>query len=91
MEKTMARSLVIDALELAICQRRPVAGLIHHSNRGSQYASRGYRWLLKDHRMLPSMSHKGDCWDNAAMKSFFHSLKTELIGNGIFRTREEAR
>lgn len=59
--------------------------------RGSQYASHDYQRLLKEHGLLPSMSRKGNCWDNAAMESFFRTLKTELIGNGMFRTREEAR
>lgn len=91
MDTTMARSLVIDALELAIRRRRPQPGLIHHSDRGSQYASHDYQRLLQQYGMVPSMSRKGDCWDNAAMESFFHTLKTELIGNRVFRTRQEAR
>lgn len=91
MGTTLARGLVIDALEMAISNRRPGAGLIHHSDRGSQYASHDYRRLQEKHGMLTSMSGKGDCWDNAAMESFFHSLKTEWIGDRVFGSREEAR
>jgi len=91
MGTTMTRSLVIAALELAIRRCRPPVGLIHHSDRGSQYASQDYQRLLEEHGMIPSMSRKGDCWDNAVMESFFHTLKSELIGNRIFATREEAR
>jgi transposase InsO family protein len=91
MGTTMERGLVIRALEMAISGCQPAPGLIHHSDRGSQYASHDYQRLLKEHGMLPSMSRKGDCWDNAVMESFFHTLKTELIGNRVFRTRGEAR
>ena len=91
MGTTLERGLVIRALEMAIGRCQPAPGLIHHSDRGSQYASHDYQRLLKEHGMLPSMSRKGDCWDNAVMESFFHTLKTELIGNRVFRTRGEAR
>jgi putative transposase len=91
MGTTLERGLVIRALEMAIGRCQPAPGLIHHSDRGSQYASHDYQRLLKEHGMLPSMSRKGDCWDNAAMESFFHTLKTELIGNRVFGTRAEAR
>lgn len=66
-------------------------GLIHHSDRGSQYASIKYQKLLKGYGMKCSMSRKGDCWDNAPMESFFHSLKTEMVNHQKFSTRHEAR
>lgn len=85
------RHLVIDALKMAVSNRRPPPGLIHHSDRGSQYASGDYQALLKEHGMICSMSRKGNCWDNAVMESFFHSLKTELVHHENFATRDEAR
>jgi putative transposase len=66
----MKAQLVCDALKMAIWQRRPEAGLIHHSDRGSQYASRAFRQLLKKHGFKGSMSRKGNCWDNAVAESF---------------------
>ena len=72
-------SLVQEALHRALSRRRPPAGLLHHSDRGCQYASADYRQLLQSHRMLASMSAAGNCYDNAAMESFFSTLKTELI------------
>jgi transposase InsO family protein len=90
MDSTMERSLVIDALQAAIDKRKPEAGLIFHSDRGSQYASNDYREILEAHKILASMSRKGDCWDNACAESFFGSMKREL-GNPIWETREAAR
>jgi len=72
-------SLVQEALERALSRRRPPAGLLHHSDRGCQYASADYRQLLQNHQMLASMSAAGNCYDNASMESFFSTLKTELI------------
>lgn len=91
MQTTLEQSLVIRALTAAVLARRPEPGLIHHSDRGCQYASRAYQQVLADHGLRPSMSRKGDCWDNAPMESFFRTLKTEGMGETIFRTREEAR
>ena len=90
MDKTMTQALVIRALMMAINLRQPKAGLIHHSDRGSQYASEAYQALLTQHGVLPSMSRKGNCWDNAVMERFFKSYKEEWIGNNVYRTREAA-
>ncbi len=86
----MSREVVLDALHMAMDRSRPGPGLIHHSDRGSQYACTDYREALQSHGMLCSMSRKGDCWDNAPMESWFHTLKTELINHRLYRTRQEA-
>ena len=91
MGSTLHTSLVIDALNMAIDQRAPQPGLIHHSDRGVQYASADYRAVLDDHGIVASMSRTGNCYDNAAKESFFHSLKTELVHHHHYRTRDEAR
>jgi len=83
--------LVVDALEMAISRRLPGAGLVAHSDRGSQYASEHDQRLLAGHGITCSMSRRGNCWDNAPMESFFASLKKELTRGEIFATREEAR
>jgi transposase InsO family protein len=85
------RHLVIDALTMAIRNRRPPPGLIFHSDRGSQYASEDFQKLLFRHGMICSMSRRANCWDNAVAESFFGSLKTELVHHEDFRTRDEAR
>ena len=87
----MSRAVALDALHMAVGRRRPGPGLIHHSDRGSQYASSEYREALRSHGMLCSMSRTGDCWDNAPMESWFHTLKTELVNHRPYRTRQEAR
>ena len=84
-------SFVVEALKDAIGKRRPPAGLIVHSDRGVQYASRAFRAVVEEHGMLQSMSGKGDCWDNAPMESFFSTLKRELVDVVRFSTRMEAR
>jgi len=91
MNKRMTKRLVCDALKMAIGNRRPGKGLVHHSDRGSQYASHDFQKLLLRNGMLCSMSRKGNCWDNAPMESFFHTLKTELIYHCRFKTREQAK
>jgi putative transposase len=91
MGPTMHRSLVLKALDMAVTDRRPEPGLIHHSDRGSQYASLDYRTALKAQGMLPSMSRKACCYDNAAMESFWHTLKNELIHRRHFQTRSQAQ
>ena len=92
MGKRLTSSLVCDALRMALWRRRPPKGqLIHHSDRGVQYASRAFRRLLKDHGIEGSMSRKGDCWDNAVVESFFGSLKSERVHWRSYQTREEAR
>jgi len=87
----MTKTLVIDALQMAVRRRSPPPGLLHHSDRGSQYASNDYQQMLADHQMVCSMSRKGNCWDNAVMESFYRSLKTELIYHEDFHCRLEAR
>jgi transposase InsO family protein len=78
MGETLESSLAVDALNMAIQRRRPAAGLLHHSDRGVQYASNDYRALLEGKKAVTSMSRKGNCWDNAAMESWFGTMKTEL-------------
>jgi len=90
LDRQMSQSLVIRALITAIALRKPPKGLMHHSDRGSQYASKAYRDLLRQHGMVCSMSRKGNCWDNSPMERFFRSLKEEWIGDRSYKTREEA-
>jgi putative transposase len=87
----MRAELVNHALEMAIGQRQPAAGLIMHTDRGSQYGADSYRLLLMQHGVQPSMSRKGNCWDNAVAESFFHTLKTELVYLEDFETHEHAQ
>jgi putative transposase len=87
----MRAELVNRALSMALYQRQPAAGLIMHTDRGSQYGADSYRQLLTQHEIQPSMSRKGDCWDNAVAESFFHTLKTELIYLEVYDTHEEAQ
>lgn len=87
----MKTSLTLDALEMAIGRRRPPRGVLHHSDRGSQYASRAYRERLVKHGFLASMSRKGNCWDNAVMERFFGSLKSEWLEGQRYWTRLSAR
>lgn len=91
MSSRMKAQLVCDALKMAIWQRRPKVGLIHHSDRGSQYASHAFRRLLNAHGIKGSMSRKGDCWDNAVVESFFGSLKQERVHWRSYQTRYEAQ
>ncbi len=86
----MTVDLVSQALQQALALRGPVPGLVHHSDRGSQYCSKAYRKQLTDARIICSMSRKGNCWDNAAMESFWHSLKVEWLFDFDFVTRWEA-
>ena len=83
--------LCLDALGMALQSRRPGDGLLHHSDRGVQYASIDYRLMLQSHDICVSMSRLGNCHDNAAMESFWGTLKTELVHHRKYRTREEAR
>ena len=87
----MRAELVNQALAMALCQRQPAAGLIMHTDRGSQYGADSYRQLLTQHGIQPSMSRKGNCWDNAVAESFFHTLKTEVISLEDFDTREQTQ
>lgn len=84
-------SLVREALSMAYCRRKPEKGLTHHSDRGSQYAGGDYQKLLESYGMTCSMSRKGDCWDNAVVESFFHSLKTEWTTGTLYHNRNDAR
>jgi putative transposase len=90
-QPTIDRSIVTGALQSALQFRKPEAGLLHHSDRGSQYASGDFREALNASGMVCSMSRKGNCWDNAAMESFFGTLKQELVNRVLFTTREHAR
>ncbi len=83
--------LVKEALQQALVDRRPAAGLLHHSDRGVQYASGAYRALLHSCHIRPSMSAAGNCYDNAAMESFWSTLKTEWLHQKKFQTHQEAR
>lgn len=83
--------LCLNALEMAIQQRRPAEGLIHHSDRGVQYACGQYRTVLAEHGIQCSMSNKADCYDNAVAESFFATLKNELVYQQEYRTRDQAR
>ena len=87
----MRAELVNQALLMALCQRQPAVGLIMHTDRGSQYGADSYRQLLTQHEIQPSMSRKGNCWDNAVAESFFHTLKTELIYLEDYDTHEQAQ
>jgi len=91
MDKTIADTLVTQAMRQAILRRGSQKGLICHTDRGSQYAGNNFKKILADNGFIGSMSKKGDCWDNAVAESFFHTLKVELVHRNKFRTREEAR
>jgi len=91
MNAAMTAQLVTDALVMAIWRRGKPGALLHHSDRGSQYTSEQFQRLMADNGVTCSMSRSGNVWDNAAMESFFSSLKTERTGNKTYRTRDEAR
>lgn len=90
-DKRIKKQLALDALAMAFWRRKPLPGLLHHSDRGSQYACHDYQKRLKQYDMAPSMSRKGNCWDNAPTERFFRSLKTERLDGLSFSTRESAR
>lgn len=91
MSETMHSELAISALKMAIQCRKPLKGLMHHSDRGIQYASKSYQDVLKDHHMVCSMSRKGNCWDNAPAESFFSTLKAECVDEKIYLSRAQAK
>lgn len=91
MKASLARELVLDAIMMAVWRRRPDAGLIIHSDQGSQYGSDDFQRFCRAHHLTPSMSRRGNCWDNAVAESFFSSLKRERIRKRIYRTRNEAK
>jgi putative transposase len=90
MAPTMPAELVVNALQMAIAARAPQSGLVVHSDRGSQYASDLHRTLLADHGFIPSMSRKGNCWDNAVMERFFLNLKMERVWQRDYANHAEA-
>ena len=90
-DAAMPTGLVSRAFERAVRGCQPAGGLLHHSDRGSQYASDAYRALLRRHGVVPSMSRPANCYDNAKMESFWATLKGELIGDHVFATRAEAK
>lgn len=91
MQASMTAQLVTDALMMAIWRRGKPDALLHHSDQGSQYTSEPFQRLMAEHGIMCSMSRSGNVWDNAAMESFFSSLKTERIARRTYRTRDEAR
>lgn len=91
MSDSLATELPLRALQMALHARRPARGLIHHTDRGCQYASVDYRAVLEQHGVVASMSRKGNCWDNAVAESFFATLKTELVRDIDFVSRDHAR
>lgn len=91
MDHRLTVELAEQALTMALANRNPQAGLLHHSDRGSQYAATRYQRLLGEHDITPSMSRTGNCWDNACVESFFGTLKRELVYHRRYETREAAR
>ena len=91
MEARLTGELTQQALQMTLLRRQPNPGLLHHSDRGSQYATTAYQQQLRAAGMTASMSRRGNCWDNACVESFFGTLKRELIHHHQYQTREEAR
>jgi len=85
MSTRITSNLVVNALEMAIEQRKPDAGLLHHSDRGSQYTGKPYQKHLAANKMIVSMSGKGDCWDNAPTESFFSTIKREQVHHNYYK------
>ena len=88
MKPTLAKDIVLDALLMAVWRRRPNEPVIIHSDQGSQYSSGDWQKFCQKHNLIPSMSRRGNCWDNAVAESFFSSLKKERIKKRIYKTRE---
>lgn len=91
MKPTLARELALNALLMALWRRKPKASVIVHSDQGSQYGSDDWQRFCQSHCLKPSMSRRGNCWDNAVAESFFSSLKKERIRKRIYKTRDLAR
>ncbi|MGH2537220.1 MAG: IS3 family transposase, partial [Candidatus Promineifilaceae bacterium] len=91
LEARLTGTIIELALKMAIARRQPAPGIVHHSDRGSQYTSRPYQKLLAGNHMLVSMSGRGNCYDNAPVESFFATLKSELVHPRRYRSREEAK
>jgi transposase InsO family protein len=90
MGNRLTQELATEALTMAVAHRRPAVGVLHHTDRGSQYAATTYRAMLASHGLTASMSRRANCWDNAVVESFFHTLKTELVHHRRYTTREDA-
>jgi putative transposase len=91
MKPTLAKELVVDALLMAVWRRKPQHQVLIHSDQGSQYGSDAWLRFCRDHNLQPSMSRRGNCWDNAVAESFFSSLKKERIKKRVYKTRDLAR
>ncbi len=91
MGQRLTGELAEQALLMAVMNRTPRVGLLHHSDRGSQYAATSYQHRLAVYGLIPSMSRKGNCWDNACVESFFGTLKRELVSHRHYATRDEAQ
>lgn len=91
MKPTLNRELALDALLMALWRRKPTGRVLVHSDQGSQYRSDDWRCFCPSHDLEPSMSRRGNCWDNAVAESFFHSLKKERIRKRIYKTRDLAK
>jgi putative transposase len=91
MKPTLAKELVLDALLMAVWRRKPLSPVIVHSDQGSQYGSDDWLRFCRSHQLAPSMSRRGNCWDNAVAESFFGSLKKERIRKRVYKTRDLAR
>ena len=91
MKPTLAKELVLDALLMAVWRRRPQQQIVVHSDQGVQYGSDDWQRFCRQHKLIPSMSRRGNCYDNAVIESFFSSLKKERIRKKIYRSRDEAR
>jgi putative transposase len=91
LNERLERKLALEAMHMALARRQPAQGLLHHSDRGSQYASTEYQRLLARYGIRSSMSRKGNCWDNAVAESFFATLKLELVYHSQWHSRAQAR
>jgi len=91
MKPSLARDIVLDALLMAVSRRRPKQAVIVHSDQGTQYGSDDWMRFCQSNGLLPSMSRRGNCWDNAVAESFFSSLKKERIKKRVYKTRDLAR
>ena len=91
MKPTLAREVVLDALLMAVWRRKPTEPVVVHSDQGSQYGSDDWQRFCREHKLTPSMSRRGNCYDNAVAESFFSSLKKERVRKKIYRTRDQAR
>jgi len=91
MKPTLAKEIVLDAIVMAVWRRQPKNTVLIHSDQGAQYGRDDWRRFCRDHHLDPSMSRRGNCWDNAVAESFFSSLKKERIKKRVYKTRDLAR